>query len=162
MRGVQKRFTSKVGDIYISADGNRLTGISWEKMELTVLTDSHLQTEDGKTIHTAWQQLADYFDGKRHTFDIPFYLHGTPFQLSVWEALQTIPFGETVSYSDIATRIHHPKAVRAVGAANGRNPISVLIPCHRVIAKDGGIGGYAGGLAIKRQLLQLESKYSPV
>ena len=102
------------------------------------------------------QQLTEYFAGERREFDLPLKLNGTDFQMSVLRALQQIPYGETTSYADIAERIGRPKAVRAVGAANGRNPISIVIPCHRVIGKDGSLTGYGGGIDRKAALLELE------
>lgn len=102
-------------------------------------------------------QLGEYFDGCRHTFDLKLEPHGTPFQLRVLDALCDIPFGQTVSYGDIATAIGKPKAVRAVGAANGRNPLPIVIPCHRVIGANGSLTGFGGGLAAKSYLLNLES-----
>jgi len=102
-------------------------------------------------------QLGEYFDGRRHTFDLQLEPHGTPFQLRVLDALCDIPFGQTVSYGDIATAIGKPKAVRAVGAANGRNPLPIVIPCHRVIGANGSLTGFGGGLAAKSYLLNLES-----
>lgn len=102
------------------------------------------------------RQLEEYFSGKREVFDLPLSPRGTAFQLRVWKSLQNIPFGKTVSYSDIAHDIRNPNAVRAVGLANGRNPIPIIIPCHRVIGKDGSLTGYGGGLPIKEKLLALE------
>jgi len=101
-------------------------------------------------------QLNEYFAGKRKVFDIPLVLHGTDFQIKVWEALQTIPYGETYSYGQLAVLIKNPKACRAVGMANNRNPIPIIIPCHRVIGHNGNLVGYAGGLNIKQQLIDLE------
>jgi methylated-DNA-[protein]-cysteine S-methyltransferase len=109
-------------------------------------------------IQKAGAQLAEYFGGKRKAFDLPLALHGTAFQLSVWEALQTIPFGETRCYADIAAMVGNPQASRAVGMANNRNPIAIVVPCHRIIGKSGSLIGYAGGLAIKEYLLGLEKK----
>jgi methylated-DNA-[protein]-cysteine S-methyltransferase len=106
------------------------------------------------------QQLTEYFDGERKDFDVPLRLSGTEFQLSVLEALQGIPYGETTSYSDIAQRIGRPKAVRAVGAANGRNPIPIIVPCHRVIGSHGDLTGFGGGLDTKEALLRLEAEHS--
>ena len=106
------------------------------------------------------QQLTEYFEGERREFDLPLRLHGTEFQLSVLEALQSIPYGETTSYSDIAERIGRPKAVRAVGAANGRNPIPIIVPCHRVIGSHGDLTGFGGGLDTKEALLRLEAEHS--
>ena len=102
------------------------------------------------------EQLEEYFAGKRKTFDLPLDPAGTPFQRAVWQALRAIPYGQTCSYADIAARIGRPKACRAVGMANHRNPIAILIPCHRVIGKKGSLTGYAGGLEIKERLLELE------
>ena len=102
-------------------------------------------------------ELAEYLAGRRRQFTIPLDLEGTPFQLQVWNALLRIPFGETRSYGEIARAIGRPKAARAVGMANHSNPIAIIVPCHRVIAGDGSLGGYAGGLGMKSLLLQLES-----
>jgi methylated-DNA-[protein]-cysteine S-methyltransferase len=108
----------------------------------------------------ARQQLTEYFDGERKDFDLPLGLTGTEFQLLVLEELKRIPYGETTSYGDIAARIGRPKAVRAVGAANGRNPIPIIVPCHRVIGSSGDLTGFGGGLATKKALLQLEAQNS--
>ena len=102
------------------------------------------------------EQLEEYFAGRRKTFDIPLDPAGTPFQKAVWQALQAIPYGQTCSYADIAAYIGRPKACRAVGMANHRNPVAILIPCHRVIGKNGNLTGYAGGLEIKERLVALE------
>lgn len=102
------------------------------------------------------KQLAEYFESERTDFDLPFDQQGTDFQMSVWNALVSIPFGKVASYRDIANAIHNPKAVRAVGAANGKNPISIIVPCHRIIGSDGTLTGYAGGLARKKWLLDHE------
>ena len=101
-------------------------------------------------------QLGAYFDGHRKSFDLALAPEGTPFQKRVWNALNDIPYGDTLSYSELAKRVDNPKGSRAVGSANGANPIPVVIPCHRVIAADGTLGGYAGGLHLKRYLLDLE------
>lgn len=102
------------------------------------------------------QQLKEYFDGERQDFTILLDLHGTEFQKNVWKTLCTIPYGETTYYSDIAAKIENPKAVRAVGTAIGANPLPIVIPCHRVIGKDGSLTGYSGGLDMKKQLLDIE------
>ena len=104
------------------------------------------------------QQLNEYLAGDRHTFDLPLAPQGTPFQRAVWQALLAIPYGETRSYGDIAHAIGNPKAARAVGMANHNNPISFIIPCHRVIGANGALVGYGGGLDLKKKLLDLESK----
>jgi methylated-DNA-[protein]-cysteine S-methyltransferase len=104
----------------------------------------------------ATDQLTAYFEGERRTFDIPLVLGGTEFQRLVWRALADIPYGQTISYADLARRVDNPKAVRAVGSANGRNPIPIILPCHRVIGSGGELRGYAGGLDIKEKLLMHE------
>lgn len=108
-------------------------------------------------LQEAREQLAAYFAGRLRRFDLPLAPRGTPFQLRVWRALQDIPYGRTCSYSELATAVGSPRACRAVGQANGRNPLMIVIPCHRVIAAGGGLGGYSGGLDIKRFLLRLEA-----
>ena len=109
---------------------------------------------------TAAKQLSEYFEGTRHEFDLDLAPVGTKFQVDVLDALLTIPYGETRSYGDIARQIGNPRAVRAVGAANGRNPLAIVIPCHRVIGHDGDLTGFGGGLATKRYLLDLERSHS--
>jgi methylated-DNA-[protein]-cysteine S-methyltransferase len=101
-------------------------------------------------------QLDEYFAGTRTTFDLPLQLHGTPFQVEVWEQLRRIPYGETISYGELAKRVDRPEAARAVGAANGQNPIAIVVPCHRVIGADGSLTGFGGGLPWKRWLLARE------
>lgn len=126
----------------------------------------HFQKDD-ESVPTAWEfnrntlktvssQLIEYFAGKRSSFDLPLAPLGTPFQTAVWHALCTIPYGETRSYKDVAILVGNDKACRAVGGANGKNPISIIQPCHRVIAADGSLGGFSSGLARKRFLLNLE------
>ena len=113
-----------------------------------------------KPFAVARQQLTEYFAGERREFDLPLKLDGTEFQMSVLRALQQIPYGETTSYADIAERVGRPKAVRAVGAANGRNPIPIIVPCHRVIGSHGDLTGFGGGLDTKEALLRLEAEHS--
>jgi len=117
---------------------------------------------DPAPLATVKNQLADYFSGERRSFDIDLAPQGTPFQMKVWAALRDIPYGHVVSYQWIARRIGSPTAVRAVGAANGRNPISIIIPCHRVIGKNGKLTGYGGGLDVKRRLIRLENPNMPL
>ena len=107
----------------------------------------------------ACRQLGEYFDGRRQKFDLSLKLHGTEFQRSAWESLLCIPYGETWSYLQQAENIHNPKALRAIGQANSRNPISIIIPCHRVIGKNGCLTGYAGGIERKKRLLTLEHSF---
>ncbi len=112
--------------------------------------------EDRKPFREVIVQLQQYFAGKRREFDAPLSPEGTPFQLQVWRALRGIPYGKTLSYGELARRIRKPGAARAVGAANGDNPIAIIVPCHRVIGADGSLTGYGGGLGIKQKLLELE------
>ncbi len=159
--------------ITLSSYQGRLIGLDWwqEKTEkllkntqqntLNVLTTDELMNDDVNhvVLLTSIQQLDEYFAGKRQQFEIPLDLSfGTKFQQKVWQQLLNIPFGKTISYAQLANQIQQPKASRAVGNANGKNPISLIIPCHRVIASDGGLGGYTGGLAIKEYLLNFEKK----
>lgn len=153
-----KTMKSLVGELKLVASDTGLAAILWEndnprRVRLPELVESKkhpvlLETE---------RQLQDYFAGKRTSFSVKLDASGTPFQKQVWAALRTIPFGETRSYGDIARQINNPKAVRAVGAANGRNPISIIVPCHRVIGSQGTLTGFAGGLETKARLLALES-----
>ncbi len=113
-------------------------------------------THDPEAFKDVVAQLRDYFAGERQEFSLTLDPHGTPFQREVWAALQTIPYGVTITYGELARRIGKPNAVRAVGAANGQNPLPIVIPCHRVIGSDGSLTGYGGGLPIKRALLDLE------
>jgi O-6-methylguanine DNA methyltransferase len=114
-----------------------------------------VKRDPGRCRHVA-AQLDEYFAGKRTEFDLDLDLHGTPFQRSVWDELTRIPFGETISYRQLAGRIGRPTAVRAVGAANGANPVCLVVPCHRVIGADGSLTGFGGGIDVKRSLLKLE------
>jgi len=122
----------------------------------TVLTD--FDERETPLIKKAAKQLTEYFAGKRRTFDLPLEFRGTDFQKKVWAALMTIPYGETRSYGEIAKQIKNPKASRAVGMANNRNPIVIICPCHRVVGSDGSLTGYGGGLPNKEYLLKLEGE----
>lgn len=135
-------------------------GLSYVKRHLEAVEKLHpgsVFIHDKAKIAPYKQQLREYFDRKRRTFDLPYDIQiGTSFQRSVWDALLTIPYGETVSYAAVGEKINNPKAVRAIGNANGKNPISIIIPCHRVVQKNGKLGGYSSGLDMKQYLLQLE------
>jgi methylated-DNA-[protein]-cysteine S-methyltransferase len=124
-----------------------------------LFTDEKAGGMPSKLSDEAAKQLLEYFEGKRKDFSLPLDPQGTAFQKKVWSALSEIPYGETRSYKDIAVRVGSPKGFRAVGGANHNNPISIIIPCHRVVAADGGLGGYGGGLQIKTLLLGLERKF---
>jgi methylated-DNA-[protein]-cysteine S-methyltransferase len=118
------------------------------------------RADDDATLARAAEQLRDYFGGRLRRFDLPVYLRGTEFQLRVWTALQAIPYGETVSYAEVARRVGYPGSARAAGGAIGRNPVSIVVPCHRVIGSGGGLTGYGGGLERKSWLLDHERAFS--
>lgn len=148
---------SPVGELKLVANGSRLAAILWEndkpnRVKLGPMTEA----ADNPILVRAVKQLQEYFAGTRNQFDLELDFAGTDFQKKVWQALLTIPFGETRSYSQIAEHIGNPSAVRAVGAANGKNPISIVAPCHRVIGASGKLTGFAGGLEAKERLLTLE------
>jgi methylated-DNA-[protein]-cysteine S-methyltransferase len=139
------------------ATDDGLAAILWEH-ERPHRVRLNLQAEDRRhpVLVEAERQLAEYFAGRRKRFALKLDVSGTPFQRKVWNALLTIPFGETRSYAQIAKQIGHPSAMRAVGAANGRNPVSIVAPCHRVVGSNGALTGFAGGLEVKARLLALE------
>jgi methylated-DNA-[protein]-cysteine S-methyltransferase len=114
------------------------------------------RTGAGAIVRQAEQELREYFAGRRRTFTVKLDLEGTEFQRKAWQAMRKIPFGETISYGDQARKVGKPTAYRAVGSANGKNPIPIIVPCHRVLASDGSLGGYSLGLSMKRRLLALE------
>lgn len=142
-----------IGTLQLVSNGTHLTAIKFPEQHDS--TDNDQWHTDAVLIRCA-AQLTEYFAGTRRHFDLPLDAGGTAFQQSVWTTLVTIPYGELRSYRDIAYAIGKPKAVRAVGAANGRNPIPIVVPCHRVIGSDGSLTGFAGGLPMKTQLLTLE------
>lgn len=155
MGKVQWKQQTKVGDLYLVATAEGLRGIFWKKQEIPMLAALD-QSPEAKMIARTLRELGEYFAGQRRSFEIPMDVEGTDFQKKVWRRLQAIPYGQTASYAEIAKSLKSEKAVRAVGAANGRNPISILVPCHRVIGADGKLTGYAGGLKAKEKLLALE------
>ena len=149
---------SPVGDLYLVSSETALRAIifsdSWKKY-----FSEHkgtLSLKNTAVIQKATRQLTEYFSGSRASFDIPLEPEGTLFQLKAWKALQSIPYGATISYSEQAVRLGNRKACRAVGGANNKNPLAIVIPCHRVIGKSGNLIGYAGGLSVKEKLLDLE------
>ncbi|MGH8273263.1 MAG: methylated-DNA--[protein]-cysteine S-methyltransferase [Gammaproteobacteria bacterium] len=146
---------SPVGQLTLTADEKALTGIYFEG-EQVPSEDGWESRPSHPVLKAARRQLEEYFAGERKTFDLPLAPKGTAFQRQVWKALERIPYGETQSYGEIARKIKNPKAVRAVGAANGANPIPIVVPCHRVIGADGTLTGYGGGLPRKQKLLALE------
>ena len=149
-------FKSPLGAIKLTADENAVTSLSFVSEE----EKANGKTKSNKVTAECKKQLKEYFAGKRKKFDVPLKLEGTEFQKKVWKQLLKIPYGKTASYGEIARKIKNPKAVRAVGGANNKNKIAIIIPCHRVIGADGSLTGYAGGLDIKSRLLEHEKKNS--
>ncbi|UJS25996.1 methylated-DNA--[protein]-cysteine S-methyltransferase [Thiothrix winogradskyi] len=150
---------SPVGILYIAATDYALCALAfdsnWQRIRATL---GNVKAQSNALTQAAISQLQAYFAGTRRCFALPLELHGTDFQLRTWQALREIPYGKTLSYSEQAQMIGQPQAVRAIGHTNGLNPVSIIVPCHRVIAKSGKLAGYAGGLAAKEYLLALEAK----
>jgi methylated-DNA-[protein]-cysteine S-methyltransferase len=152
-----RTMNSPVGILKLVANDNKLVAILWDNEKLNrVKLDEMEEDMDHPILLETESQLKEYFSGERISFNLPLEANGTKFQKSIWHTLTQIPYGSTNSYKEIAEKIGHPKAVRAVGTAIGRNPISIVIPCHRVIATNGGLAGFAGGLDRKKTLLTLE------
>ncbi|PAT34147.1 methylated-DNA--[protein]-cysteine S-methyltransferase [Vandammella animalimorsus] len=151
---------SPVGRLLIAASDEGLHAIEFPQGRHPVKRDANWQESRQESPHPllseAARQLGEYFAGQRRVFDLPLAPQGTDFQQRVWQALRTIPYGQTRSYAQLAAAIGQPKAMRAVGAANGRNPLSIVVPCHRVIGADGTLVGFGGGLPVKTFLLRLE------
>jgi methylated-DNA-[protein]-cysteine S-methyltransferase len=150
------RITSPIGTLTLTSNGSALTRLSIANAE--DIADTDLPSERDAVLAAAREQLDAYFDMRLMQFDLPLEPHGTEFQQRVWESLRVIPFGETISYAELARRVGNPKAVRAVGAANGRNPLMIIVPCHRVIGADGSLTGFGGGIERKRWLLDHETR----
>jgi len=148
---------SPIDDLLLTSDGGALT-----RLHMTPhrgrhgIGDDWVRDDDERVLAEARRQLDTYFAGNLSAFDLPLDPAGTPFQVQVWQQLTRIPYGQTISYGELARRIENPSASRAVGLANGRNPIAVIVPCHRVIGADGSLTGFGGGLDRKRALLSLE------
>ncbi len=149
------QFSTPLGIMVLQANETGLLG-AWFETQTTQPSELGQESATYPILIKAQQQLNEYFAGVRSNFDLPLAARGTPFQQQVWQALTTIPYGQTWSYQQLANAIGNPKAVRAVGLANGKNPLSVIVPCHRVIGKNGRLTGYAGGVERKAQLLALE------
>jgi methylated-DNA-[protein]-cysteine S-methyltransferase len=148
---------SPVGELLLVGDERALHGLYMQEGRTASVVGADWNRDD-EAFRDARTQLDEYFEGDRASFDLSLELEGTPFQRRVWRALREIPYGETVSYGALARRIGRPESSRAVGAANGRNPISLIVPCHRVIGSDGGLTGYGGGIERKRFLLAMEAR----
>ena len=144
----QFAYDTLIGKICIAENNGAITDISYNLLNFEI--------KETPLIRKTYKELDEYLKGKRQTFDIPLELHGTPFQIKVWEALKKVPYGKTASYKDIAKAIGNEKACRAEGMANNQNPVIIIIPCHRIIGSNGSLTGYAGGLNIKKKLLEIE------
>jgi len=147
---------SPIGRLMLAASDDGLRAVEFPENRHPVKRDGEWREGRHSLLDEASHQLQDYFAGTRRGFDLPLAPHGTEFQLRVWQALRAIPFGATWSYAQLADKIGQPSAMRAVGSANGRNPIPIIVPCHRVIGADGSLTGFGGGLPTKTFLLQLE------
>lgn len=145
-------YQTEIGKIAITENGTAITGLYFSKEKFP----EDAEEKETTLLKEAAKQLTEYFQGKRKRFELPLAPNGTEFQQKVWKALMDIPFGETRSYGEIAVSVGNPKAARAVGMANNRNPIPIFIPCHRVIGANGKLVGYGGGLEIKEYLLNIE------
>lgn len=152
---------SPIGELLLTGDGHALCGLWMQDAGRRRAPSPDWERSDA-AFASVRAQLAEYFAGERTRFDVPLAMDGTPFQRRVWQALCEIPYGETTAYGELARRLGTPDAARAVGLANGRNPIAVIVPCHRVIGADGSLTGFGGGLARKRLLLDLESAAAPL
>ena len=153
-----KEINSPVGKLKLIASASALVGVLWERENTNRVTlDAQNHDPHHPILVEAERQLSEYFAGKRTQFELPLEPRGTEFQKKVWRSLRQIPFGETKSYVEIARTIGSPRASRAVGAANGKNPLSIVVPCHRVIGANGALTGFGGGLETKAQLLALEA-----
>ncbi|MYB40490.1 methylated-DNA--[protein]-cysteine S-methyltransferase [Candidatus Saccharibacteria bacterium] len=148
---------SPIGELGLVATGKGLRAVLW-RGEITSarLPENMVEGAGHSVLQRAARQLAEYFASKRTSFDLPLDLRGTPFQVAVWRSLAAVPYGRTVSYSQQAAAIGRPTAVRAVGQANGRNPVPVVLPCHRVLGANGSLTGFGGGLDLKSELLRRE------
>lgn len=156
------RYPSPVGELVLTSDGEALTGLNLPAADGEAVEPTGPGwRRDGAAFCEAFEQLDAYFAGDRTRFDLPMRPAGTPFQRMAWDALLSIPFGTTISYAEQARRIGRPGASRAIGAANGRNPIAIVIPCHRVIGASGTLTGYGGGLPMKQWLLDHEASVRP-
>ncbi|WP_165066988.1 methylated-DNA--[protein]-cysteine S-methyltransferase [Paludisphaera rhizosphaerae] len=152
------RYASPIGDLLLESRGDRISGLHMLRGSADPrLAEAQLEAGGSPILDEARRQLDAYFDGRSQGFELPLVISGTPFQEKVWKALAKVPYGETVSYAELAGKIGNPSGSRAVGGANGRNCIAIVIPCHRVIAAGGRLGGFGGGLDRKLWLLQHEA-----
>lgn len=155
-----------VGELLAGEKAGKLCLLDWRYRKMRESIDRRIlsglggeyEPEECPLFDEVRRQLSEYFAGRRRNFDLPFLMVGTPFQKTVWEALLAVPYGKTETYGELAARAGHDKAVRAVASANGANALSIIIPCHRIIGAGGSTGGYAGGIAAKKRLIELESQ----
>lgn len=155
---IKKRIRTPTGEMTLVGDERALVGLVWDESELERMGLAGAEPGSSPPLEAGARQLGEYFRGERARFDLPLEPAGTEFQRAVWDQLRRIPYGATWSYAELARRIGSPRAVRAVGTANGRNPLCILIPCHRVVRASGEQGGYAGGTERKGFLLDLERR----
>lgn len=155
-------YLSPLGPLELVASDDGLLAVLWpdDPPERVAVPDELVESPKNRVLAQAAQQLDEYFAGTRKSFDLPLDLRGTEFQVAAWRALADIPYGETATYGEQAASLGRPKAVRAIGAANGRNPLSIVLPCHRVVGADGSLTGFAAGLDAKKFLLDLENPES--
>ena len=153
-------FDTPIGELLLVGDGQALRRLSMQSARPVTILPSW--RHDDRWFAAVREQLEQYFDGARREFEVELHLIGNPFELRVWDALLEIPYGETVSYGQIASALGEPAAARAVGLANARNPVALIVPCHRVIGSDGSLTGYGGGLERKQFLLDLEAGVLPL
>ena len=158
MTTVTRSVPSPVGNLLLVGDGERLTGLFMTKQKKAPAFDG--APVDGGAFEEAVAQLSEWFEGRRRRFDLDLAPYGSAFQLQVWDVLREIPFGETMTYGEVARRVGRPGSARAIGSAVGRNPIGIVIPCHRVIGSGGALTGYAAGLDRKRWLLEHERRHA--
>lgn len=151
-----RHIDSPVGPLLLVADADAMRVIEFDNPRHPYPRSDAWRPGDNAVMRNAARQLAEYFDGRRRQFDLPLSPQGTAFQQQVWNTLAGIPYGRTISYAELARRVGKPTAMRAVGAANGRNPLPIVLPCHRVIGADGSLTGFGGGLPTKQYLLTLE------
>ncbi|MEM7313087.1 MAG: methylated-DNA--[protein]-cysteine S-methyltransferase [Planctomycetota bacterium] len=158
---VAEKVASPIGDLVVIGNDDGVHMVLWKEQPNEEPYVSRLtkfpKAKTGSPVKQAGKELKEYFRGKRETFDVPVVLRGTDFQQKAWKALQKIPYGKTRTYQQQAVKVGGPEKARAVGMANGKNPIPIIVPCHRVIGKDGSLTGFGGGLETKRYLLELES-----
>ena len=155
---ISKRFNTKIGILTAYAENDKLVAIEWPAETRAPLSlAQYTEKESDDFLCLVEDQIKEYLQGERKEFDIPFKMQGSSFQKAVWKELLKIPYGETRTYGEIAKALGNPNASRAVGAANGRNPLSIVVPCHRVIGANGSMTGFAGGVSLKKKLLSFEA-----